>query len=57
MAVHKENVEVYWYLTAPDGRSPGQRRGAQNRFALPKADCLGCRPIGVYRRIAGNGPA
>lgn len=34
MAVHKENVEVYWYLTAPDGRSPWSTEGAR-KIDLP----------------------
>lgn len=34
MAAHKENVEVYWYLTAPDGRSPWSTEGAR-KIDLP----------------------
>ncbi|MEK6989641.1 LLM class flavin-dependent oxidoreductase [Paenibacillus sp. FSL K6-1566] len=34
MAAHKENVEVYWYLTAPDGRSPWSTDGAR-KIDLP----------------------
>ncbi|OME86446.1 MULTISPECIES: LLM class flavin-dependent oxidoreductase [Paenibacillus] len=34
MAAHKDNVEVYWYLTAPDGRSPWSTEGAR-KIDLP----------------------
>ncbi|GIO98389.1 alkanesulfonate monooxygenase [Paenibacillus lautus] len=34
MAVHSENIEVYWYLTAPDGRSPWSTEGAR-KIDLP----------------------
>lgn len=34
MAAHSENIEVYWYLTAPDGRSPWSTEGAR-KIDLP----------------------
>ncbi|GIO91389.1 LLM class flavin-dependent oxidoreductase [Paenibacillus lactis] len=34
MAAHQESVEVYWYLTAPDGRSPWSTEGAR-KIDLP----------------------
>lgn len=34
MAAHNENIEVYWYLTAPDGRSPWSTEGAR-KIDLP----------------------